>query len=67
MELYDFRCRDCAKLLMRAVLVDGKVEIKCRRCHTINTFEGKDSGILVCLKENCPNRVSLTPQREPAL
>lgn len=32
------RCRKCNKLLFKSKSVDGKIEIVCPKCKTINTF-----------------------------
>jgi phage FluMu protein Com len=36
-ELQEYRC-DCNKLLFKATLVDGVVEIKCKRCAKVSTI-----------------------------
>lgn len=54
----EYRCDGCSKLLFKGLLVDSAVEVKCRRCNRLVSFAGIDSGKLVCLKEQCPNRVT---------
>ncbi|MBI2610178.1 Com family DNA-binding transcriptional regulator [Candidatus Giovannonibacteria bacterium] len=59
MILREFRCKSCQKLLFKGILVDSKVEVKCTRCREFSEFEGVSANTLLCLKENCPNRVVL--------
>lgn len=54
----EFRCTVCKKLLFKGILVDSAVEIKCKRCGTMNEFEGVPSNELVCLISPCPNRIT---------
>jgi len=35
----DLRCKECKRLLGRAISIDSVVEIKCKHCHTINLFD----------------------------
>lgn len=56
--LREYRCTKCQKLLFKGVLVDSTVEIKCKGCGSMATFQGEASASLLCLKEQCPNRVS---------
>jgi phage FluMu protein Com len=57
MELREYRCQSCNKLLFKGLLVDSTVEIKCKGCATLTTFRGEPSGQLLCLKKDCVNRV----------
>lgn len=54
----DYRCSTDGKLLFKGILVEGKIELKCKSCHTINVFEPTPMKDLICHKPNCPNRVS---------
>ncbi len=57
--LQEFRCKMDSKLLLKAALVNGDIEIKCRACGTINQFSA-DGGVEsehLCYKDGCPNRV----------
>jgi len=58
MILQEFRCKTDAKLLLKAVLVNGDIEVKCRACGTINRFlaSGAVEAKYLCYKE-CPHRV----------
>jgi phage FluMu protein Com len=38
------RCCNCGKLLFRGSIRDGKVEVKCPNCKTVNTFEINSDG-----------------------
>jgi len=60
MLLHEFRCKTDGKLLLKAALVNGDIEIKCRACGTINRFsaEGQVEAVHLCYKDGCPNRVS---------
>ena len=33
-----FRCSNCATLLMRAILIVARIEIKCSKCNMENTW-----------------------------
>lgn len=57
MLLKEHRCDTCNKLLFKGILVDSTVEIKCKGCGSLTTFQGEPSGLLLCLKAECPNRV----------
>lgn len=37
-QLHEYRC-DCGKLLFKSPYFFGKIEVKCRRCGCIKTFE----------------------------
>ncbi len=37
-QLHEYRC-DCGKLLFKSPSFSGKIEVKCRRCGSIKTFE----------------------------
>lgn len=43
MELIDFRCGVCNRLLAR---VNGEAQIKCPRCNTLNLIKGTDCQVL---------------------
>lgn len=55
----EYRCEQDNKLLMKACLVNGDVEIKCKSCGTLNKYQAVDEEKerLLCRVENCPNRV----------
>jgi phage FluMu protein Com len=38
--LKDVKCSKCFNLLMKAIIVEGRIEIKCK-CGTLNTIESK--------------------------
>ncbi len=63
--LKEFRCTACKKLLFKGVVVTSIIELKCRSCGEMNTFEGEENEELLCLKGFCPGRVtSLRTQKE---
>jgi phage FluMu protein Com len=37
--LREHRCEKCNKLLLKAAITDGVVEIKCRNCKTMNLIK----------------------------
>lgn len=37
-EVHEYRCTKCNKLLFKANINKGKVEIQCSRCKNINEF-----------------------------
>ncbi len=39
--LIDYRCK-CNKLLFKGCLLFSAIEVKCKRCGTINIFQGED-------------------------
>jgi phage FluMu protein Com len=39
-KLNDVKCSKCFNLLMKAIIVEGRIEIKCK-CGTLNTIESK--------------------------
>jgi phage FluMu protein Com len=55
----EFRCSKCDKLMFKGVLIDSKVEIKCKRCGQINLYTGELAEKFICLTENCPSRVKV--------
>lgn len=55
--IQEYRCKQDNKLLFKGLLVEGQIEIKCRSCHEINTFEPSALSTLVCRQTDCPNRV----------
>lgn len=55
--LLDYRCKQCDKLLLKATLIDSELEVKCNRCHAINIFKGVAGCTLLCLREDCANRI----------
>lgn len=57
MTYIDHKCSSCGKLLFKGILVDSAVEVKCRRCGTMNTFRGVPKERLICaLADQCPRR-----------
>lgn len=55
----EYRCKNCEKLLFKALLIESEIEIKCKRCKELNTFKGESKDLLICLKVECLNRMSL--------
>ena len=54
----EYRCSVCNKLLFKGLLVESEVEIKCKRCSTLNVFNGVTSDSLICFMPDCPRRVT---------
>ncbi len=54
----EYRCATCKKLLFKGLLVDSEVEIKCKRCQSMNTFTGVSANSLICLIPHCTNRIT---------
>ncbi|MBI3888277.1 hypothetical protein HY311_00590 [Candidatus Nomurabacteria bacterium] len=48
MELNEYRCDKCDKLLCKGCLTDkdNMLEVKCRNCHNIQFFQGPDAEII---------------------
>lgn len=59
MTFQEYRCETCAKLLFKGVLVDSKVEVKCRGCGAVTTFTGVEKEKLLCFIGDCPGRKTL--------
>ena len=55
----EFNCKECNKLMFKGVLIDSEVEIKCKRCGTMNSYRGDSKNEHICLVDNCPHRVSI--------
>ncbi|HEX9664569.1 MAG TPA: Com family DNA-binding transcriptional regulator [Patescibacteria group bacterium] len=55
----EYRCSKDNKLLMKACLIGGDVEIKCRHCGRLNQFKGDDKLNLkyLCYKYPCEHRI----------
>jgi phage FluMu protein Com len=48
MDLKEYHCKVCGKLLCKGNLVDkdSLLEVKCRGCHTVSVFQGPDAEII---------------------
>jgi phage FluMu protein Com len=55
----EYRCKKCAKLFFRGLLVDGEIEVKCRGCHEINTLVEDHAPEFMCMVSPCPYRVHM--------
>lgn len=55
----EFRCKNCKKLLFKGLLIESEIEIKCKRCKELNSFQGESKDLLICMKVECLNRMSL--------
>ncbi|MBI4250323.1 Com family DNA-binding transcriptional regulator [Candidatus Uhrbacteria bacterium] len=54
----EYRCKECSKLMFKGMLSDSEVQVKCRRCGTMNLFEGPPSLEHYCaIAGTCSNRV----------
>lgn len=62
----EYRCSKCHKLFFKGVLVDSEVEVKCKKCGSLETIRGLKSADLVCLKPTCANRVVLPAEAREA-
>jgi len=56
----EYRCPSCNKLLFKGLLVDSEVEVKCRGCGNLTPFTGESKGKLLCYKEGCGNRKTMS-------
>lgn len=54
----EYRCKNDGKLLFKGMLIEGQIEVKCKACHEVNTFEPTPLHEVVCHKTGCPNRVA---------
>ena len=54
----EYRCTSCKKLFFKGLLVEGEIEIKCRHCHSLNRVSARTFNDLLCLIEQCPNRIT---------
>ena len=53
----DYRCDACEKLLLKGVLVDSEIQVKCTRCKKMVTLKGDEKDEYICYTKQCPNRV----------
>ena len=59
MELQEYRCDLCHKLLFKGILIESVIEVKCKRCHNITSFKGHQESEFVCLNSpHCPHRIT---------
>lgn len=56
--LKEYRCESCKKLLLKASVIEGILEIKCKQCHTVTRVEEHRGDELLCLVSPCPFRVT---------
>jgi len=56
----EYRCSECDKLLFKGLLIDSEVEINCKRCKALRVVKGEPHDRFICLKDGCPNRVSVS-------
>ena len=54
----EYRCPNDGKLLFKGLLVEGEIEVKCKECRQLVVVGRGDVDQLLCLKENCQNRVT---------
>lgn len=59
----EYRCKTCKKLLCKAILVEGDIEIKCKNCHAINNLVATQFNNLLCAIANCPGRVTVQDKK----
>jgi len=62
----DYHCLTCKKLLFKGIIIEGDVEIKCKRCHEISLFKKSELDDYLCAIKNCPNKVRFRPQEKLA-
>jgi phage FluMu protein Com len=55
--LQEYRCQHCRKLLFKGVLVEAEVQVLCRSCKDVTTINKSQFNQLLCMIENCPNRI----------
>lgn len=55
--LNSYHCTHCHKLLFKGLLVEGRIEVKCRGCHELVIFEPTPLASIICKKVDCPNRM----------
>lgn len=48
LNLCEYRCKECNKLLCKGLLTDNNsiLEVKCRGCGLISTFTGRDAQVI---------------------
>lgn len=54
----EYRCKNDGKLLLKGILIESEIEIKCKRCGQINVISGENTNDFICLIKNCPGRVA---------
>lgn len=53
----EYRCPNDDKLLFKGIVVEGKIEIKCKSCKSITVIEPTDLSAIICRKKDCAHRV----------
>lgn len=57
MTYQEYRCSHCHKLLLKGVLVEAQIEVMCKACKECTTIKKSTLNTLICMIENCPNRI----------
>ncbi len=55
----EYRCQYCHKLLLKGILVESVIEVKCRACHTMNLIKSSTLNELLCAVSSCPHRLAI--------
>lgn len=55
--LCEYRCKTCHKLLFKGVVVEAEIEVLCKACKGLTVITASRFNNLLCMIENCPNRV----------
>ncbi len=58
MNIKEYRCVGCNKLLFRGWLAEGHVEVKCKSCHSFTLISESKFDAMLCATVPCPYRVS---------
>lgn len=56
---YHCKNKECHKLLFKGFVIEGDVEIKCKRCHEITLVRKTEMDEYLCAIKNCPNKIPL--------
>jgi phage FluMu protein Com len=62
--LREYRCSNCKTLFFKGLLVEVEIEVRCKRCHTMNTVQVSRFDDYLCLVYPCPHRIKLAERPE---
>ena len=59
----EYRCFSCKKLLFRGAILEGEIEVKCKRCQNLTTIHTSSLTEYLCGIVPCPRRIPI-PKKE---
>ena len=55
----EYRCKKCRKLLIKGVILEGDIEIKCKQCHEMTIVIESSVEEYLCGILQCPGRIPM--------